>query len=310
MSLQRGASVVELLVAFAVLLVISGAVVALLHDGLAGAPALEETTDLHQRARVAAEAIAADVRKAAAGTPSGPLTRLFAAVDPRTMTAPPGSAVDVALTLRYVPEGGAHARLAQPLPAVATVAAIAQGGSCPAGTTACGFTAGTRAVVFDSGGNASMLAVGAIGPGALSISDAWGARTVAYAAGDEIADVADVTFVFDPAARVLRREEAGVSFVLADNVADLRFEYLDDALQAMPLAIFQDGPFGGADAMRFDVDLLRVRAVRISVRLESGVDALRGLDPRRFMRPGTATGVRVVPDVSWRVDVALRNGGS
>ena len=310
MSLQRGASVVELLVAFAVLLVISGAVVGLLHDGLAGAPALEETTDVHQRARVAAEAVAADVRKAAGGTPSGPLARLFAALDPRAMTAPPGSAVDVALTLRYVPAGGAHGRLAQPLSPGASVAAVAQGGSCPAGTTACGFTAGTRAVVFDAGGHASVLSVDAIGPGALSISDAWGARSVAYAAGDEIAEVADVTYVFDPVARVLRREEGGVGFVLADNVADLRFDYLDDALQAMPLAIFQDGPFRGADAMRFDVDLLRVRAVRISVRLESGVDALRGRDPLRFMRPGTATGVRVVPDVAWRVDVALRNGGS
>ena len=80
MSGERGFSVVELLVASAILFVVSGAVLGLLHDGLAGAPVIEESTDLHQRARVVADVIAAELRVAAAGTPSGPMSRYFAAI--------------------------------------------------------------------------------------------------------------------------------------------------------------------------------------------------------------------------------------
>ena len=80
---RTGYSLIELVIASAIMLTVSGAVLGLVHDGLAGTPILEETTDVHQRARVVADAVAADLRAAAAGTPSGPLSRHFAAVEPR-----------------------------------------------------------------------------------------------------------------------------------------------------------------------------------------------------------------------------------
>src|SRR5688500_7751989 len=91
MNREAGYSVLELLVASAVMLIVCGAVLGLLHDGLAGTPILEETTDLQQRARVAGDSLAAELRAAAAGTPAGPLSRHFAAVDPRRVEDPPGS---------------------------------------------------------------------------------------------------------------------------------------------------------------------------------------------------------------------------
>jgi hypothetical protein len=309
MNREAGYSVLELLIASAVMLIVCGAVLSLLHDGLAGTPILEETTDLQQRARVAADAVAAELRAAAAGTPAGPLSRYFAAVDPRRLEDPPGSVSNAALTLRYVPPGGAHGRLMQPLEPGAALATIEAAG-CPIDTTACGFIAGSKAFVFDDAGYADLLDVDAIGPGVLTISQAGGGRAVTYGAGAEIAEAVEVTYFLDATGRQLRRHQGAGALVVADNVTALTFEYYSDELTGMPLSLFQDGPFKGVGPRAFDVDLLRVRALRATLRLETGVDTMRGSDVRLFGRPGTATGRRVIPDVVWTIDVSLRNVGS
>lgn len=306
---QRGYSVVELLVAAAVCMVVCGAVLGLLHDALAATPVLEETTDLHQRHRVVADALAADIRAAAAGTSAGWLGPYLAAVEPRGMLDPPGSASDRILTLRYTTAGGVHASLAQPLnPRVTTVALSAAG--CPSGTTACGFTAGTRGVLFDAGGYAAFVTIQAIGPGTLVVvDDQPGGRMVPFPAGATVAEATEVTYTFDAAARQLRRAEGGGDFVLADNVVDARFEYFAEDATLLPLAILQDGPFQGSGWLTFDRDLARVRTVRSSLRFETGETRMRGLDPRLFLRPGTASGRLFIPDVVSVLDVTLRNGG-
>lgn len=306
MSRESGLSVVELLIGSAILFTISGAMLRLLHDGLAATPILEETTDLHQRMRVAADGVATDLRAAAAGTPSGALSRYFTAIDPRRPSAPAGSASPDTLTIRYVPAHGASSRLAQPLGPGVSVALLESTG-CPALTVACGFVADTIAVLFDTTGQADFVKIEAIGPGALTINDAFGARVATYPAGAEIAEAIQVTYAFDAPARQLRRTEGGAGFVLADNITNVRFEYFADGVMQIPLDQFTDGPFVGAGAAMFDADLLRVRSVRATLRLETGEDRMRGTDPRLFARPGTATGSRTIPDLIARVDVALRN---
>jgi hypothetical protein len=303
---QAGYSVVELLVASAILFAISGAVLNLLNDGLIGTPVLEESTDLQQRARIVAEALAGELRAAAAGTPTGPLSRYFAAVEPRRPADPVGHAAADVLTLRYVPSGGAHARLAQPLAPASPVVVLDIAG-CPANTIACGFVANTTAIVFDTSGHASVVNVDAIGPGVLTISDTAGGRSVAYAAGCEIAEASQVTFFLDAAARQLRRIEAGGAFVVADNVTALAFDYMRSDMTPLPLSQLADGPFIGGGAAAFDADLLQVATVRATVRLETGVDAMRGANTALFSRPGTATGIRTIPDIIQRIDVAVRN---
>lgn len=307
MNRESGFSVVEVLVASAILLTISGAMLGLLADGLAATPIIEETTDLHQRLRVAADAIAGELRAASAGTPSGPLSQYFAAIDPRRLSDPAGVANADALTIRYVPPRAASGRLAQPL-VPGTSVVIVDAAGCPAGTVACGLVADTIAVVFDTTGQADFVQIDAIGPGVLTISDPFGARVATYPAGAEVAEATQVTYTFDASARQLRRAEGGGSFVLADNVISVVFEYFAADMLPIPLEQFRDGPFVGAGATMFDADLLRVRRVRAALRLETGVDRMRGTDTRLFARPGTATGSRIIPDLVTRVDVALRNG--
>ena len=303
---ERGFSIVELLVASAILLTVCAGVVEMLSRALAAAPVLEETTDLHQRARVASEAVAADARQAAAGSASGPLSRLIAGVEPRAGLDPPGSATDDVLTLRYGVAGGARGRLADALdPSAGSLALLAAG--CPAGTIACGFTAGSHGMLLDGTGLAAFIRVDATGPGSLAISDPSGARPGTFAAGAEIVEATEVTYRFDPVTRQLLRTEGGGTFVVADNVVNVRFSYFDEGLLPMPLAIFRDGPFLGAGALAFDADLSRISTVRAWLRLETGIDRMRGPDARLFARPGTALGAFTVPDIISSVDVALRN---
>lgn len=303
---ERGYTFVELIVASGIVIAVCAAVLGLLHDGLAATPVLEETTDLHQRMRVSIDRLDAEIRAAAAGSPSGSISRFFAAIEPRGPTDAPGTALPSRLTVRYVPHGGAYSRLVQPLVPAAPVAFIETVG-CPVGTTACGFNAATTALVFDTTGSADLVSVDAIGPGALTISSVAAGRA-AYPAGSEVVEARQVSFVFDPVARQLRRLEGGGSFVLVDNITALSFQYFAADMSPLPLAIFADGPFVGSGSIAFDADLLRVRTVRATLRMETGVDRLRGSDPRFFTRPGTAIGPRVIPDMVARFDVTLRNG--
>src|SRR5687768_1479057 len=111
----RGYTLVELVIATTVMLATTGGVMTLLHDGLARTPLLEEATELQQRARVAAEALAGELRSAGSGTPAGPLTALFPAIEPRRAADPPGTADAAVVTLRYVPASAARTRLNEPL---------------------------------------------------------------------------------------------------------------------------------------------------------------------------------------------------
>jgi hypothetical protein len=81
-------------------------------------------------------------------------------------------------------------------------------------------------------------------------------------------------------------------------------------LARMPLSALTDGPWCPDDASlnRYDADLLRIRLVRITLRVQAQSPAVRGLDARLFSRPGAGRETaRLVPDLEVRVDVALRN---
>jgi hypothetical protein len=309
MNRQQGYTIVELLVASAVMLAVLTVVTTLLHEGLIGVPALEEAGDLHQRTRVAADVIAGEIRSAGAGTPLGRLTDHLAYVLPRRLDDGPAVAVGDTLTVLAVPPHGASSRLVAPLDPGASAALIEAVAGCPTLVTACGFNANTRAIVFDGTGASDILSVDAIGPGVLTITDVWGGRSSSYPAGSSVAELTAVTFSLDAATRQLRRLAGAATFTLADNVTTLRFEYFDRALASLPMAALTDGPFRGTGLTMFDEDLRRIRAVRVTLRLDTGVDTLRGQDPRLFLRPGTADARRMVPDVETTFDVAIRNGG-
>jgi hypothetical protein len=103
------------------------------------------------------------------------------------------------------------------------------------------------------------------------------------------------------------------------RLADLRGSGSAGALVPLPFSLFTDGPWcpdrtneaGAPLPGRFDADLLRVRLVRVTIRLQAGSDLVRGADGARFdlfARPGRArSGHTLVPDQVVRFDVVPRN---
>jgi hypothetical protein len=77
-------------------------------------------------------------------------------------------------------------------------------------------------------------------------------------------------------------------------------------------AMLGDGPWcpDPADPNRWDADLLRVRAIGVTVRVEAANAALRGPASTLFARGGTSRdGKRWLPDQEIRFYVAPRNLG-
>lgn len=79
------------------------------------------------------------------------------------------------------------------------------------------------------------------------------------------------------------------------------------ALVPLSEAQLTDGPWCPDERSpnRYDADLLRVRLVTVSLRVEAAAPGLRGTGPL-FSRPGTATGPRVVADRQSQFAVAPR----
>jgi prepilin-type N-terminal cleavage/methylation domain-containing protein len=95
-----------------------------------------------------------------------------------------------------------------------------------------------------------------------------------------------------------------------DHVVGLRFEYFGANQVHLDPAVLGDGPWypDAADPHRFDEDLLDIRTVRVTLRVQAASAALRGPAGPLFVRGGTArAGARYLPDREIRFTVAPRN---
>ena len=69
-----------------------------------------------------------------------------------------------------------------------------------------------------------------------------------------------------------------------------------------------DGPWCGGGDTEFDADLLRIRKVRVTLRMQASNAELRGSNPLLFLNPGRAKqSMTMVPDYVVRFDITPRN---
>lgn len=105
----------------------------------------------------------------------------------------------------------------------------------------------------------------------------------------------------------LARYDGGAGdFAMVPDVVTLAFEYFDEGVLA-PEAM-TDGPWFPDEISvdRVDVDLWRIRRVRVRVRLQASAP-FRAATGERFFNRGSATELsRTVPDQELHFDVALR----
>jgi len=316
---DAGYSLIELLVSVLLTMIISAAVGQLIAPAQTLSQVQPEVSDLHQRLRAAADPLLHDLLVAGAGPPrgraAGSLARYFAPILPYRAGPHGGDASGVryrpdAIALAWVPPAAAQAVMGEAVAADATWIRIGASEGCPAGDPACGFREGTDALLLGDDGVWERIEVtGALGD-RLEVARPGPPR--AFVAGATLVGAQFRTYWLDTTTdRLMREDSGGISMPLVDHVVALTIAYFDGAGSELRGEVLSDGPWreiGGPSP--FDEDLLGIRAVRVSLRIEVASAAFRGASPSLFRRPGTASGGgRFVPDWRLAFDVAPRNLG-
>jgi prepilin-type N-terminal cleavage/methylation domain-containing protein len=211
--------------------------------------------------------------------------------------------------------------------------------------TACGFADGVNLMLLDSSGQFDIFTVTAVDGMAVSVRHQGLNPSGSYAAGTPVIAVESASITLDGSSRTLRLYDGDATDLpLLDDVVDLRVAYFGEGeppvwprppdgeanclyaadgtyqsallpvlgtpgrLIELTAGMLTDGPWCSTGDTRFDADLLRVRRMRVSVRLQAGDAAVRGTDRARFANPGSAwRSALFVPDVTVAIDVAPRN---
>jgi prepilin-type N-terminal cleavage/methylation domain-containing protein len=237
---EAGFSLVEMLVATAILAAAFVVLFQLTATGQRVARAQPDAADMRQRLRVAADMIQRDLLMAGAGLAhgedAGPLVNYLPAVVPMRTGAkkadPELSFFDDRVSVLFVEAGTASAPLTSDMPAPASdvpVAASAPG--CPAAGL-CGFEDGTRALIVDTSGAGLGFDLFSVAGTATGLShgppDPDFSRAYA-AAGTRVVPVRQRVYYLDaPARRLMMYDGYQTDVPLVDNIVSLKFEYFVD----------------------------------------------------------------------------------
>jgi hypothetical protein len=349
---DAGFTMVETLVATALMLVVTGAVFSIVNPRTALAAALPEATDMQQRARVAAHTLLHDLLAAGAGLDAGPdagpLVTFLPPILPRRMglsgADAPGVARADAVTILSTLGGAAQtttsAAIAPALPALMVNALP----GCPLGDPLCGLAEGSDALVFDDQAHFDVFRIAQVIGGSADLRLHDPGASYPYPPGARVAAVSARTYYLDAVNRQVRMSDGYQSDTpVVDNVVGLAFAYYGDpnppvaprpaagtanclydaagnyvggmaaitaaggSLAPLPLTMLSDGPWCGDRGNRFDADLLRVRQIRVTLRVQAGPDAFRAIGPQ-FAVPGTSHRAdQALADYVLTFDVSPRN---
>jgi prepilin-type N-terminal cleavage/methylation domain-containing protein len=237
---EGGFSLIEMLVAAAILAIGFVVLFQFVASGQRVARAQPDAADMRQRLRVAADMIQRDLLMAGAGLvhgeDAGPLVNYLPPILPRRTGAkkadPELSFFDDRISILYVEAAAASAPLASNMAATtADVLIIASASGCPSAGL-CGFEDGSRSVIADLTGPglgfdlfsvAGTSAGLAHGPPDPDFSRAYPAK------GSRVMPVKQRIYYLDAAAsRLMVYDGYETDVPLADNIVLLRFEYFLD----------------------------------------------------------------------------------
>lgn len=269
---------------------------------------------------------------------------LRAPVVPGSLATPAGRASDSAFTVFHAPPGATGARLDSELAAGSQEAlvSLAAGPGC-ARPPRCGVDSPGNALVFDRSGRSELLRVTrARGPD-IRVRRLGASVGAAYPPGASIVPVTVRGYTLDRRRSQLRRHGGTpTTLPFVDGVDDLMVRYFGGPLpvltpassvadaservaapcliaagagsppgdpappvRELSLAELSDGPWCGG-SLPFDVDLFRVRRVRIAMRLRVADDAWRARGSLAPAPPSGPPRTGAVPDTTVRFDVAPR----
>ncbi|HJR62000.1 MAG TPA: hypothetical protein VJ813_21515 [Vicinamibacterales bacterium] len=255
-----------------------------------------------------------------------------------------GSFRSDAITLSYIPNSYSQTTISSSMPNVAAELKVSNQPNCPKGQQLCGFQAGMQVIIFDTSGNFDTFEITLVQDDAGHIQHRQEDLNYPYSIGAQVTQIISNTYYLNRTTnQLMRYNGADEDLPMVDNIVDLRFDYFGDpnppllpkpppgaanclydaagnyvgppvmaandgSLAALTEAVLTDGPYCGSGANSFDADLLRVRKVRVSLRMQASSPALRGADTALFRNPGSSRGgERHVPDYRVTFEVTPRN---
>ncbi len=248
------------------------------------------------------------------------------------------------ITVTYIPNSYSQTTISASMPPQSSELKVTNQPNCPSGQELCGFSEGMDVIIFDTSGNWDTFTITHVQDSAGHLQHRGQDLNYAYNAGASVTQVVTYTYFLDRATNQLKRYDGhNAEVALVDNVVDLRFQYYGDpapltkpkppagianclydaagnlrpqaamvggdgSLVELNAANLTDGPYCGSGDNQFDVDLLRMRKVKVTMRMQAASPTLRGNDAARFTNRGTAKGGELdVPDYETQFEVAPRN---
>jgi hypothetical protein len=256
-----------------------------------------------------------------------------------------GSFTTDRITLAYIPNTYSQTTISQAMPPNSSELKVTEQTNCPDDAPQlCGFKQGMEVIIFDTSGNFDTFTITQVQDDAVHVQHRGSDLNYKYESGASITQIVSYTYHLDRVTNQLKRYDGhATDEALVDNVVDLRFDYFGDpnppmfpkpkagvanclydaagnyvnlptlaatdgSLSELTAAQLTDGPMCGTGDNQFDVDLLRIRKVRVTMRVQAAKASLRGRDAALFMNPGTAAGGdRYVPDYRLSFDISPRN---
>jgi hypothetical protein len=330
---DAGFSLFELAVSVTLALVVAGAAVSVIAPNVSMGRTEPEVVDAQQRARVGQDLLSRDLYMAGAGidlgSAAGPLEAYLPPIVPRRMGLQNADAHTVArsdaITVLYVPRTSSQTTLRDPLPPGSDLY-VNLLPNCPPSNVLCGLGVGSSVLVFDRAGHFDGFTLTQVLVNA-GLVRPWQASHAPYSypAGSVVSEVEWHTYYLDPVAHQLRHFDGySTDIPVVDDVVGLSLEYFGDpgpipglsflppqggSLAALPLSLFRDGPWYGDGENRFDADLLRIRRVRVTLRVQVGNDMMRGRSSEYAIAGRSLSAARSLPDYTLRFDISPRNMG-
>jgi len=231
-----GFTVIELLVASAIAIATTSAMIQLARGAQGAFVAMNDLVEVQQKMRVAADAIQHDLAMAGAGSArpdgGGALARYLPAIRPAAGLSGDTDLSYAAdrMTVIFVPQTTAEAAVVS---ASASSLSVAGSSSC-GGASGCGFSSGMRALVFDRTGPGfgyDVFTVGNVSGASMTRASDEADFSRTYPGTAYATEVVNRTYFLDrsdPSNSRLMRGDGKTSFPLVDGVRDLHFTYYAD----------------------------------------------------------------------------------
>jgi hypothetical protein len=250
---ERGFSIIEMLIATAIMMAVTGATFGLMNPAQGMFVAQPEVSDMQQRLRVAVDTLKKDLLMAGGGTYSGnnklgSLGQYVATILPdregNVSPDPPGTfkctttycgslGASDAITLMYVPPTSAQTTIRDAMPAQSAELKVDAQAGCPSGDALCGFKEGMQVMIFDDSGTSDIFSITRVQDAALHLQHRGQDLSKSYGQDTYITQIAAATYwlktdTLAETYQLMRYDGYQTDVPIAENIVGLAFEYFAD----------------------------------------------------------------------------------